>query len=245
MATVILYLGVQRMQAPSDSATQPGESSQRPPPPVSAPAPAIRYPIVSGNHEPDGEAALWNAVIGLIADRSLRALLNRQDFVHRVVATVDNLPRSKLPLRQMPVDRMHENITVIGQGDDASLSRENYKRYERYVQLMQAFDTHDVVAIYVRHYPLFQQAFRELGYSDRYFNDRLVEAIDDLLATPDLPDQPALDRPKVLYIFQDPKLEALSAGQKIMIRIGPLNAAKAKAKLRAIRKEVVSQGWKQ
>ena len=38
---------------------------------------------------------------------------------------------------------------------------------------------------YVRLYPLFQSAYRELGYPDGYFNDRLVFAIDDLLAAPD------------------------------------------------------------
>ena len=41
------------------------------------------------------------------------------------------------------------------------------------------------VALYARLYPLFQQAYEELGYPGRYFNDRLVEVIDDLLATPE------------------------------------------------------------
>ena len=48
----------------------------------------------------------------------------------------------------------------------------------------------------------------------------------------------ALVQPKALYQFADPELEKLSAGQKIMIRMGPANAAKVKAKLRQIRSEL-------
>ena len=50
-----------------------------------------------------------------------------------------------------------------------------------------------------------------------------------------------LVRPKVLYQFADPELEGLSAGQKIMVRMGPENAAKVKAKLREIRRELVTR----
>jgi hypothetical protein len=106
---------------------------------------------------------------------------------------------------------------------------------------MQSVTTHDLITVYVRHYSLFQQAYSALGYGKWYFNDRVVEAIDDLLATPSLADLPWLDRPNVRYLLQDPELEALSVGQKIMIRIGPLNAAKVKGRLREIRKELVNQ----
>ena len=45
-----------------------------------------------------------------------------------------------------------------------------------------AIDARKLVAVYSRFYPLFQRAYRELGYPNKYFNDRLIEAIDDLLA---------------------------------------------------------------
>jgi DUF3014 family protein len=90
-------------------------------------------------------------------------------------------------------------------------------------------------------YPLFQQAYQELGYPKKYFNDRLVQVIDHMLATPSIKEPVALVRPKVLYEFEDPELEDLSAGQKIMIRIGPENAAAMKAKLREIRQELATE----
>ena len=41
-----------------------------------------------------------------------------------------------------------------------------------------------------------------------------------------------------------PELEALSAGQKTLIRMGNANALRIKAKLREIRKELISQAVK-
>jgi hypothetical protein len=79
-----------------------------------------------------------------------------------------------------------------------------------------------------------------LGYPGTYFNDRVVEVIDHLIATPEIEGPLGLVQPKVLYEFADPKLEQLSAGQKILLRIGRANADKVKAKLREIRQALVS-----
>ena len=65
--------------------------------------------------------------------------------------------------------------------------------------------------------------------------------IDHLLAAPDVPAPIPLAQPKVLYEFADPALEQLSAGQKMMIRMGPVNESHVKAKLRQIRKALTGQ----
>jgi hypothetical protein len=109
------------------------------------------------------------------------------------------------------------------------------------MRIVEAVDAKQLVALYVRFYPLFQQAYRDLGYPKGYFNDRLVEVIDHLLAAPEVTGPLRLVQPKVMYKFADPELEALSAGQKILIRVGSENATQLKAKLRAIRGELVSQ----
>jgi len=110
-----------------------------------------------------------------------------------------------------------------------------------------------LVALYARLYPLCQRAYGELGYPNRYFNDRLIDVIDHLLATPEVkgpiklvpPDVKGpvkLERPWVMYEFADPELEARSAGQKILIRMGAGNAARVKAKLRDIRRQLTQRG---
>ena len=110
------------------------------------------------------------------------------------------------------------------------------------MRVLESLDTRVLVKRYVESYPLFQRAYRELGFPKANFNDRLVEAIDDMLAAPDASAPVKLVRPKVLYQFEDPDLESRSAGQKIMMRMGAENAARVKAKLREIRRELASLG---
>jgi hypothetical protein len=83
-----------------------------------------------------------------------------------------------------------------------------------------------------------QQAFAQLGYPDGYFNDRVIAVIDHLLATPE-PEEPVrLLQPHVLYEFADPELEALSGGQKLLIRMGPDHAARIKTVLQNFRTRI-------
>ena len=63
-----------------------------------------------------------------------------------------------------------------------------------------------------------------------------------MLATPAVPQPIALVRTETYYQFADPSLQGLSAGQKLLLRMGPDNAAKLKARLREIRAALVGHG---
>jgi hypothetical protein len=86
----------------------------------------------------------------------------------------------------------------------------------------------ELADIYLRFYPLFQEAYEDLGYPDAYFNDRMIDVINHLIATPNINDPIILHRPHVLYEFIHPELEALSSGQKLLIRLGSRNSIKVK-----------------
>jgi hypothetical protein len=129
-------------------------------------------------------------------------------------------------------------LRVSGAGDALTIDPANAARYAPYVALAEAVDIAKLVDAYVRLYPLFQQAYEELGYPQRYFNDRLVQAIDHVLQTPDVKAPLRLAQPKVRYEFADPQLEALTAAQKSLLRMGPDNAARVKARLRLLRTEI-------
>jgi hypothetical protein len=103
------------------------------------------------------------------------------------------------------------------------------------VEVLRKTDMQRFAAVYLHFYPLFQKAYQDLGYPNGYFNDRLVQVIDVLLATPQITGPVELVRPNVMYTFADPKLESRPAGQKVLIRMGPDNAAAVKAKLMELR----------
>ena len=163
-------------------------------------------------------------------------------IIERVVATVDSLPRSHVAGRIRPVTGLSDAFVADPEGGDLyAISNESYRRYDALVSIVDESEVDELVDLYRRYYPLFQKAYIELGYPNGYFNDRLVEAIDDMLATPELSTKVMLVRPHVLYKFQDPDLEARSSGQKLLLRTGNENAAKIKAKLSELRDAVANQ----
>ncbi len=207
--------------------------------------PAVKYPIDAVPVAPaqladplppreQGDEALRQALESSAPD-DLALYLMSEELVRRFVATVDNLPRQTLPMRVRAARATPETFTASGSDDRRVIGADNSRRYEPFVRFVESLDARRLVAIYVRFYPLLEQEYRTLGFPDRHFNDRVVEAIDDLLSAPEPQGPIALVQPKVMYRYADPALESLSAGRKIMIRVGPDNARRLKVKLRELR----------
>ncbi|WP_035057549.1 DUF3014 domain-containing protein [Desulfuromonas sp. TF] len=176
----------------------------------------------------------------LFAGREIDKFFVLDNFIRRFVVMVDNLPRRNLPATHMPTKPVPGNFLVVGKDQNLEIDPANYRRYAPYIQLAEAVEPARLVAVYVRFYPLFQEAYRELGYPSGYFNDRLVEVIDHLLAVPEVSHPIRLAQPKIAYQYANPELESLSAGRKILIRMGPENAARVKSILRRYRRELTA-----
>lgn len=186
----------------------------------------------------DSDPVMMNALSGLIGEQVLAELFNSGDLIRHMVVTIDNAPREKMPEKLRPVKPAEGPFLIQGDQDQPVLSPENYRRYAPYVALAASLDVERLTDLYIHYYPLFQEAYLDLGYPSGYFNDRLVEVIDRLLETPELEGPVRLVRPHVLYQYADPELEALSAGQKVLLRMGPENARRIKIRLREIRQRV-------
>jgi len=243
-----------RMQAQPPAAPAPAAAAPPPPVATSEAPPAIRYPIDAANAgaeaapggagpAPDG-AALVASLLALPGATGLDRLIVTDDVVHRFVATVDNLPRTTVASKVMLVRPAEGTFAIDSDDGRASISRNNGARYAPYLRTLQALDTGSLTALYVRNYPAFQQAYRDLGYPNGYFNDRLVDVIDHLLAAPEPAESPVLLQPRVLYEFANPDFEARSAGQKAMMRLGPDGERAAKARLRELRRALTAAGPK-
>jgi len=221
-----------------------------PPAPAAAEAPkdtGAQHPIQSSPAEAlpplaQSDKAIAAGLATAIDNDAIARFLVNQDFVRRFVVTVDNLPRKTYSQRLSPVKPTPGEFGVTRAANQTRISQQNIERYALAVQTLEAVNSEKLVALYVRYYPLFQEAYKEQGYPNAYFNDRLVEALDVMIATRESPGQLAVAQPKVLYEFADPALESLPAGQKIMLRMGPENAARVKAKLKEIRALVAREG---
>lgn len=191
----------------------------------------------------ESDPSFRDALNQLFDPAQLEELFLLRAIIRHFVVTIDNMTGPKLPQKFSITRPPAGKFTVNKDGTERMfIDPENYNRYSPYVGFIKALDTRRIVSTYVHYYPLFQQAYKEVGYPNRYFNDRLIEVIDHLLATPDVQGPVELVRPKVFYQFADPELEALSAGQKILVRIGHDNAVTIKSKLMELRKALVSTG---
>src|SRR5690606_22339529 len=199
------------------------------PPPVQFP---IETPAVEEPAAPDGPPPAPDVVtrqaFGEVLGPAIADWLVQEQLARRLVATVDNLPRNARiePLRPLrpptgPFLVEREMLDAAVGEERIELSPANFARYDAIVGLVAAVDPAVAAATYRRVYPQLQSSYEDLGYPNRYFNDRVVAVIDHLLATP-TPEGPLLlEQPKVLYRFADARLESLSPGQKLLLRIGP------------------------
>lgn len=218
--------------------------------------PPIRYPIVNdqgrtkdatgqtGQSLPPlgkSDGPVGRALADLFGAGTVKDLFNTNNIIQRVAVTIDNVTGRELPLRFLPVKPVGGRFRVTEKGGRIYVSRSNYRRYEPYVRLAESVDSHALIALYVHFYPLFQQVYESLGFKG-YFNDRLVEAIKTLLDTPDVRGPIKLIQPSVYYKYADPHLESLTAGQKILVRMGGDNARRIKAKLRTLRRGLMLLG---
>ncbi len=232
-------------------------NTQSPVPAVPAPAasaaPSIRYPIAQAVSGPtvattvplpaldQSDTSVADALTALAGGDSLRVLLVPRQVIAHIVATIDALPRHAIGSRILPLHTPQGAFVTDQAGGITVISDRNAARYAPYMRIVDSVDPRTLVAWYVRDYPLFQQAYQQLGYPKGYFNDRLIAVIDNLLAAPDLAQPPALELQHGHYVYLDPALQSLSVGQKLLIRVGPADAAQIKAKLRAIRADLVGK----
>jgi hypothetical protein len=235
----------QAQPAPAASASAPATTT---PVPQASPQPAIRHRLETPQPQAaqslpaldNSDALARRSLVELMGDKAFAEMVVPRLLIRRIVATIDNLPRTAAPRRMIPLDPVPGAFVASGERNDALIAPANFARYAPYVRVMESVEPRALVSSYARAYPLFQRAYEELGYPGKYFNDRLMQAIDDLLAAPEIEAPIELIRPRILYEFADPDLETRSAGQKIMIRMGKENASRVKAKLREIRRELIA-----
>ncbi|HEX5737553.1 MAG TPA: DUF3014 domain-containing protein [Hydrogenophaga sp.] len=242
--------------APEPAAIEPSPADANAPPPgIANPVEEIEAPAESAAPAElpaldESDDAVSDRLVALLGRDKALSFLQLDGFVRRLVATVDNLARQRASVAVWPVNPAPQRFITQQEPDGTTtIHPDNSQRYVPMVQMVEAVDTAKAVAVYRSLYPLFQQAYEELGFPDRYFNDRVVQVLDHLIATPvqsgplavklvEVKGEVPSTRPWVRYEFVDPALESLSAGRKMLLRTGPENHGRLRAKLVDIRQRV-------
>lgn len=218
------------------------------PPPVQTPAPpppaAVETPPAPVRTLPlppldESDPEVIGGLTEIFGPEAVMQHLVPERIVRNIVVSIDNAPRQQMELNQRPFRATPGEFVTRGSEDDLVLAPENFERYEPFVALVSNLDAKTLVSFYRGLEPLFQQAYEDLGHPDASFTARLNEVIEHLLQTPTPRGEIALVQPSVVYKYADERLENLSAGQKLLIRMGVDNATVVKGKLREIQAELL------
>ncbi len=218
------------------AASLPAASAPTTPPAIETTPPQPPLPQLAKS-----DGYVFGALAALMDNPSLMKVFRPERLIHNIVVTIDSLPERRVPPNMMPFNPPPGHFLTAGPEGRLTIGPRNAARYSAYVKLAQAIDPKELVTLYVRLYPLFQQAYRDLGYTDGNFNSQLNDTLDDLLDTPDVKEPLRLIQPRYFYLYADPEIEESSIGQKILLRLGSRNMKIIKSKLNEIKQELSRQ----
>lgn len=246
-----------------DLSAEPEEAAPRYPLPQTEPRPVLETEEPAGGEiqaEPDeraggrieplplpdlaeSDAAARRTLSNLLGNDFVEQWVKPEFIVSRTAAIVNSLDGAAPALKAWPLNPLDSEPVTEERADGEVLlwTAANAERYAATVDALNAVPPQQAAARYRRYYPLFQQAWDELGEPEPYFNDRLIDIIDHLLATPEVELPFEVVPFEGRLHFADESLQEASWGRKLLIRMGKENAGKTKEWLRNFRNAVTEQ----
>ncbi|WP_101757485.1 DUF3014 domain-containing protein [Oceanicoccus sp. KOV_DT_Chl] len=157
--------------------------------------------------------------------------------IRKWVLALDLMAEGKLPKRYRPVDYPMDKFAVEPMGLDTVAAEDNQQRMTSLIDTITAIKPAQAASYYRAWLPIIEKAYDEQGKNNSV-DQRLRQAISQVLAVDSLEQPAALIRPSVLYKFEDPVLEDASDIEKLLWRMGPENAEKLQNFLRDLRAEL-------
>ena len=224
IAAFIVFRGRPAAPAPAAERVQPQQPASQP---LGGEAASITLPPLD-----ESDVLVRELVKQISSHPSVAAWLATDDLIRSFTIGVTNVVEGKTPARQLPMLRPTSSFRVLERGGDLIIDPRSYARYDALAAAAASMDPAGSARLYATLKPRIDEASRELGNSP--FDRTFERAIVLLLSTP-VPDGPIRVEPRgVGYGFADPKLEALTGGQKQLLRMGPRNARMVQSSLRAI-----------
>ena len=153
-----------------------------------------------------------------------------ESLVRRAAILIENAGRGELPPKRGGLLPPSSAFPVRREGDRLFMDESGYRRFDVYMDELEAIDPERLADCILLLGPLLDQALSELGYSDGP-QAGVAAAIERILAVPEPIGDLRIElvQPKVLFQYSDPRLESLSGLQKQVLRMGPENTRRLKA----------------
>lgn len=207
--------------------------------PQPAPAAAAPEPAPPPTAE-EADAMLLGTLRQASLAPQLMALLGVAHPLDVSVAMVDWLAQGVVPRKLLAVPALP--AFPVTESDDGQwvMGDAAYARYDSFARAVAAADTAALAAGFHTLRPLLEAAYGQLGLDEDKFDNALIRALDQVLATPEIAEPIPLARKSVMYTYADPELEQLPDVQKQLLRMGPDNLRVIKQQARALRQQLLA-----
>ncbi|WP_339724151.1 DUF3014 domain-containing protein [uncultured Paraglaciecola sp.] len=162
-------------------------------------------------------------------------LLIDDALLERFVIMTNTLADEGIAANNRVLVKPEKPFRTYRQADKEWIDPASFKRYAPYVEVFESLETTSLLQLYQEYKPAIEKIFSEIASPSDNFEEKLKEAIDVLLDTPEVPFPVEVYTDSVMYKFKDSQLESLTAPQKQLLRTGPENMRRIKAKLREIK----------
>jgi hypothetical protein len=160
-------------------------------------------------------------------------LLAADQLVRKFVVLVDNISRGEFPQTGLPYRAIGQEMVANNIDDNLFVMDESaHARFDQVIETFVSIDTDQAMTLYRILSPLFQQAYAEIGYRDVDFDETLNSAINIVLRAANVEGPYQMVKPSVMFLYADASIENLQDVHKQLVRMGPDNTQRLKAKLR-------------
>jgi|GEM_PF-1194416 len=179
----------------------------------------------------------------------LRELATPEEFARKFVRAVYNAYKGRVVQQYRPLDGPNTGMKGKKTGQKTRVKTKkgivdtevylprasDFERYKTHALISKAVPAEQISKVYIKYYPLLQQAYGELGEGPEQFHSVMLGALDNLLSTPDVSDEKLeLIQTSIVFKFKDEQLESLPATQKLLLRMGEENRSAIKNAVQAL-----------
>lgn len=201
------------MPAPT-AASAPAQSPRRPP------RQPMELPALG-----DSDAMLRELAAALSRHPMLARLVATRGLVRSATLAVVQIGDGKTPVTSFEVLRPPSRLAIDGL-TSGRVTAASFDRWQSAVSALASIRPGDAAQVYVNVKPLFDEAYRELGFPEGDFDRAIVKAVRTLEATPASPAELVLERREGYFEHADRSFAGLQPVQKQLILLGPESRAR-------------------
>jgi hypothetical protein len=197
--------------------------------PAGEAAPTVDLPPLQ-----ESDAFVRELVQALSQHPIVAAWLTSDQLIRTFTVSVMNVAEGGTPAGHLYTIRPEGSFQTRRKAGRTYIDPRSYARFDGHAAAVAGLDPAGAARLYSTLKPRIDEAYRQLAGPDGDFDRTLKRAIVELLETPVVEGEVAVEARIAGFAYADPSLESLSAAQQQLLRMGPANVRLVRDKLRAV-----------